>query len=199
MLKYSYIIKNYKNYAVASYRGYHYQTKIYNVDQLDKSIQSDFYKKLEEELAKSYENANQEPNLSRFINAYRRYGFKKHTLNPLGSVQHDKYLVELDPSKYGLNLSAKYDVKNLLYNQNFSENNSVISLADIENILKSTYSTNLTIEFEHILSEEEKFWIAKEFEQMHNVQLNNDSRVNILKLLLKSQVSGVFIAVSDCI
>ena len=81
--------------------------------------------------------------------------------------------------------SQIYSTTGLLFNSNTEESQS---LNDIENSLREIYSKNITIEFDHISNEEEKFWIAKEFEIMSNKQLESNSRVEILKLLLKSQV-----------
>ena len=167
-------------------RTYYFQTEIYNNEKVEsRRVNNQFNENLRKENEYFYEKAKQEPNLYRFIKAYRQYGFKIGEINPLKLENITNLPQELDPLQYGLDRSQIYSTTGLLFNSNTEESQS---LNDIENSLREIYSKNITIEFDHISNEEEKFWIAKEFEIMSNKQLESNSRVEILKLLLKSQV-----------
>lgn len=125
------------------------------------------------------------PNLYRYINAYHKYGFKLAKLDPLGLTNFDSHVDELDPAVYGLSGTAsKFNVDNLL----FKPDSSQLDVTEIEAYLKRHYSSNCAIEFDHLQNEEEKLWLAKEFEAVNSKTLENNVKLDLLKLLLKSQV-----------
>ena len=150
-------------------------------------------KALKDELTRSNALANEQPNLARFIGAWRRDGHKIAKLDPLNlsngeaTAAAENNLSELRPKTYGLSHQAHktYDNTGLLY----SSGQSVMSLAEIEAYLSHTYSANMAIEFDFIKSSEEKLWIAREFERMSRAQVADDVKVELLDLLIKSQVS----------
>ena len=188
MLRSSRVLKQQWNSLSSTFnRTYHYQTEIYNNDFIEsKRVNNQFYENLRKDTEDLYSKAKEEPNLYRFIKAYRQYGFKIGEVNPLRLEKISKLPLELDPAQYGLDSAAKYSTNGLLFGNN--NENELISLSDIENYLRDVYSKNLTIEFDHISNEEEKLWIAREFENMASEKLDNQTKVEVLKLLLKSQV-----------
>jgi probable 2-oxoglutarate dehydrogenase E1 component DHKTD1 len=190
MLRTSRILKQHMSSAGFTFqRTYHYQTEIYNNEFTEsKRLNDPLYENLRKENENLYEIAKQEPNLYRFIKAYRQYGFKIGDINPLKSEKVHNMPLELDPIRYGLDRSSQYSTNGLLSGGGFK------SLNEIESYLKDIYSKNITIEFDHILNEEEKLWISKEFEAVSNQQLDSKVKVNVLKLLLKSQAFDQFLA-----
>lgn len=123
------------------------------------------------------------PNLYRFINAYHKYGYKLARLDPLELTNLEDKMGELDPKNFGLD-EAKFNVDNLLH----SVAGQQLGLSEVESYLKQAYSSNWAIEFEHLQSEEEKLWLAKEFEQINAKKIDNAVKLDLVKLLLKSQV-----------
>jgi 2-oxoglutarate dehydrogenase complex dehydrogenase (E1) component-like enzyme len=170
-----------------SVRSYKYQTELYTKKFTTKDEQ------LLNDLRKVYTNRFQQPNLYRFVNAYQQYGFKQAKLDPLeldlsSSSSHRRLLDELDPSAYDLNdREALFPTEGILFTDKAKMN-----LNEIESYLKSKYSTNMAIEFDFIQDEEEKLWLAKEYENLFSSQIDSTSKVGMLKILLKSQVKFFF-------
>ena len=188
MLKCSNLIKNQLKYTLAR-RLFHYQNDIYINKEPILLTSNNNLNELKNEIEKSNENIIKEPNLYRYIKAYRQYGFKISKINPIETENCESVPLELDPKTYGLvDKSSKYSTNGLLFKTDLNESNSNNSLTEIEEYLRNTYSKNVTIEFEHIRNEEEKYWLAKRFEQMQQQSLESNVRVNILKLMAKSQV-----------
>jgi 2-oxoglutarate dehydrogenase complex dehydrogenase (E1) component-like enzyme len=176
--------------STISNRTYYYQTEIYNNEKVEsRRVNNQFFENLRKQNENLYEKAKQEPNLYRFIKAYHQYGFKIGEINPLKLETIKNLPQELDPLQYGLDRSQSYSTSGLLFNSNSEEPKS---LNEIEDTLRAIYSKNITIEFDHISNEEEKLWIAREFESMSNKSLESKTRIEILNLLLKSQVNKFF-------
>lgn len=127
----------------------------------------------------------EQSNLYRFIKAYHQHGHKQADINPLYS-RPETTLAELDPATYGLT-NDTYSTQGLLFVPR-----SNMNLNEVESYLKSVYSDKMSIEFEHILSEEEKLWISREFEQIQAKQLDKEIKLELAKLLLKSQTLDLF-------
>lgn len=127
-------------------------------------------------------------NLYRYINAYHKYGYQSARLDPLELENPRLHTLKnyLDPKEYGLDSSEKFKVDNLLFNTNSNQ----LDLAEIEKYLKSHYSSNCAIEFDYLKNEEEKLWINKEFELLASYTINKEVKLDLLKLLLKSQVEN---------
>ena len=164
-------------------RSYNYQTRIYTDLDLNKTTIN--LSEIQKELADCNQKALSQPNLYRFVRAYRQYGFKISKLNPLISKDEVNISVfpELDPKTYGLCSSSTYATDGLLHVD------SNMTLGQLEQYLRSAYSNNMCMEFEHIQSEEEKFWLSKEYEKMQMETLDVNTQVNLLKLMLKSEVN----------
>jgi 2-oxoglutarate dehydrogenase complex dehydrogenase (E1) component-like enzyme len=169
-----------------SFRKYNYQTEIYTGKfKLDHSLNET----LKSEINSQIHLKNEQPNLYRYIKAYHQYGHIHGQINPLEQVEQsntlESKLFELNPEYYGLkNDSTLYSTQGLL----FGASNNSMTLNEIEKYLQSVYSSNMTIEFDFISSEEEKHWLAKEFEAIQNQALDKKIKIDLLKLLLKSQV-----------
>lgn len=184
MLKISHFItKNLKNLQIKN--SYHYQNKIYKNPQVDLRP---LLSTIREKISETNEKILNQPNLYRFIEAYRRYGYLASQINPLNGQQFD-VTNELDPKKYGLSDNLSYSIDGLLH----LSNNQITSLQEVKDYLKNVYSSHMTIELDHITSEEEKYWLAREYEKLQQESLNHDTQLNIAKLLLKSEVFDHFL------
>lgn len=184
MLRSSHLYKNLSklSFTTTPSRSYKYQAEIY----------TNKFETSDDALKNDLKDANQhrvsQPNLYRFINAYHQYGFKKAKLDPLNQMNNqENYISELDPATYGLGKDAatSYPIQGLLFNSKCQE----MTVEQIDAYLTSTYSSNIAIEFEFLTSEEEKLWLAKEFELMQQETIENRIKIDLLKLLQKSQVN----------
>ncbi len=130
-----------------------------------------------------------QPNLYRYIDAYRQYGYKKSLIDPLNQNNPRISTAQLDPLRYGLDHSTQYEVNDLLFLLSNANGSSHWSVQQIESYLQDVYSKSCSIEFDYLRNEEEKYWIAREFEHMQQTTLDNQTRTGILKLMLKSEVN----------
>lgn len=169
---------------ISSYRCYNYQTQIYTT-QFEPTGKGSEAIKAELDSNIGHRNAN--PNLYRFVKAYHQSGHKRGDVNPLNVSGNKPDVFELTPEFYGLDkadTTTRYSTQGLL-----NSDAATMTLSEIENYLSCTFSEKMTIEFEHVQCELEKEWIAKEFEQMQATQVDLGDKIEILKLLLKSQVT----------
>ena len=167
-----------------AYRGYNYQTEIYtNKFQSDLELRES----LKNEIVSQGHLKNAQPNLYRFIEAYRQHGHRLGHINPLelaDTTNSGDKLFELNPAYYGLHKdSDTFATDGLLFNTGES-----MTIEQIEQYLQDMYASKMTIEFDFIKNEEEKHWIAKHFEAVQHASLETSDKCEILKLLLKSQV-----------
>jgi 2-oxoglutarate dehydrogenase complex dehydrogenase (E1) component-like enzyme len=165
-------------------RKYNYQKEIYT-NKFE--IRED--RDLKDQLAKINSHINAQPNLFRFVNSYRQNGFRVANLDPLNQEKQSVELQALDPKTYGLDLKDEklYDTTGIIFNSS----NQRMTIKQIEDYLKDTYSSNLTIEFDYIQNEEEKLWISKEFEKLKTLNLESKTKIELLKLLSKSEVKFI--------
>lgn len=167
----------------------------YQTDLFVKSYDEPPNEKLIRELDNVYARRAEQSNLYRFIDAYHEYGHLNAKINPLDDstnaniVNNSNHSLSklLDPANYGLtNNSHKYSTNGLLFSSN--QQQQQMTVEEIEQYLKNTYSAKLTMEFKHLTNEEEKLWLMKEFETLNHQQLETKTKINISKLLLRSQV-----------
>ena len=163
---------------------YHYQTELYTSKYQPEIVVNE---SLKNEIISINDLRIQNPNLYRFIKAYHQNGFKLGNIDPLGQQKvNEAAIFELSPEFYGLKKDESLHKINGLLHSGLDKQ---MTLEQIENYLKSTYASNMTIEFDFITNEEEKHWIAKEFELIQNSPIENNTKADLLKLLLKSQVN----------
>lgn len=162
-------------------KNYHYQTEFYTgkFDSVDENLANQL-------ITTNHSRSNQS-NLYRYIHAYRQYGYKISQVDPLDHQNNINKISELDPATYGLERnSTAYSVKDLIH---ASESRN-LTIDEIENYLKNIYSNKISIEFDFISSPEEKLWIEKKFEELLLKPIENKTRLNILDILIKSQVNN---------
>ncbi len=116
------------------------------------------------------------------IRAYRVRGHLIADLDPLGLEKRAEH-PELDPERYGFT-DADYDRDIMLdgwlgYDK--------LSLREILNILKQSYSNKFAVEYTHIQSLEKKEWIENRVEtSLGDPKLSADDKSNIYQLLLET-------------
>lgn len=166
--------------AASSVRSFNYQKEIYTRDVNAEPQNS------RQVPPQVIESRASQANLYRYINAYHKYGFRLAQLDPLGltNYAHVRAGNELDPAAYNLRVGEKFPVENLLFKPPAAQ----LDLTEIEAYLKQNYSSHSAIEFDHLQSEEEKLWLAQEFESINATPIETSVKIEILKLLLKSQV-----------
>ncbi len=172
--------KNFQKLTLSPRRDHSYQTSIYtaNFNSRDTILNS--------QLDKVKASRNAQPNVYRFVKAYQQSGHKQGQIDPLETFTDCVKPIELDLDYYGLSSNDErlFNTDGLLNLKKSQE----MSVTEIESYLKKTYSGNMTIEFDYINSEAEKMWISQEFEAMQMQEVDNNDKIEILKLLLKSQV-----------
>jgi 2-oxoglutarate dehydrogenase complex dehydrogenase (E1) component-like enzyme len=168
--------------AISPIRKHHYQSEIYTSRFEQPGDQT-----LKDELLRANALATEQPNLARFISAWRRDGHKIARLDPLKFDSNLAKLDDLRPENYGLSQKS-YDIAGLLHTPN-SSTVTQMTLEEIETYLSKTYSSHIAVEFDFIKSGEEKLWIAREFEHLSRAEVDENVKVELLDLLLKSQVS----------
>lgn len=167
-------------------RCFQYQNEIY-VSNFEPNRRD---KTMRNRLSQANESRSAQPNLYRFIRAYQENGFKMGRVNPLGN--HETKVDELELKNFGLNSngSQQFQVDNLL----FSTSKSSMTIDEIESYLREIYANKMTIEFDFIQNEEEKLWIATQFEKLQREPISATNQLESLKLMLKSQALDHFLA-----
>ncbi|MCB0719292.1 MAG: multifunctional oxoglutarate decarboxylase/oxoglutarate dehydrogenase thiamine pyrophosphate-binding subunit/dihydrolipoyllysine-residue succinyltransferase subunit [Bacteroidetes bacterium] len=112
------------------------------------------------------------------IRAYRVRGHLQSDINPLGTAW--EYHPELDPATYGLtiwDLDRKFDCGGLA-------GKSMLTLRQILDVLRGTYSRKVGIEYMHISDPVEKSWLQDRMEAEASGQvLSGDTKKRILAKL----------------
>ncbi|CAJ0581966.1 unnamed protein product, partial [Mesorhabditis spiculigera] len=114
------------------------------------------------------------------INAYRRYGYLRADLDPLGLAKR-KEVPELDPAVYGLAAEDDLPGKSLTLN-------------DLNAQLANIYCGPIACEFMHINSWEERQWFASAFEDSVASELQNGDRKKLAELMLRCENFDHFLA-----
>lgn len=163
-------------------RAFNYQKEIY-LNSYDSHLND---KSLKDQLTNVNRHRANEANLYRYINAYHKYGVRQAKLDPLNQqINRTNAIDELNPTSYGLvDDNGKHNVDGLLFNAQSSS----LTLKEISTYLNNYYANNISIEFDFLQNEDEKLWLNKEYERIVGQTLDNGTRLDILKLLLKSQV-----------
>lgn len=137
------------------------------------------------------DNRMKESNLYRMITAYREHGHKVAFTDPLATVQTDP-MPELDPSRYGLSNS---DDSIIQLDGLVGVEKSKESVQELIKFLRKAYCGPISVEFQHMSTEEEKEWFVQKFESMQEKwYLTPDKKRTLGKELLKSQAFDVFLA-----
>ena len=123
--------------------------------------------------------------ISGLISAFREHGHKRARIDLL-RLQQSAEVPELDPVLYGLNASQSHDVSGLLH-PNVARGGK-LSTDDVMRVLEEVYCGTTAVQFEHMETAEERDWFADRYESLRGERMSDARRVEVAKLMLRSQV-----------
>ncbi|XP_040582261.1 probable 2-oxoadipate dehydrogenase complex component E1 homolog [Lepeophtheirus salmonis] len=125
------------------------------------------------------------PNVYRFVDAFRKHGHRFASINPLEDPKSlDKSII--NPASYGLG-EGHYDVNGII-------EKSINSLKDIHQYLKNVYCGKIGIEVFSPESEYESIWFFKRYEQLMEEDMASNEKTKLAMELLKSELFDQFLA-----
>ncbi|KAN0028412.1 hypothetical protein ACTFIV_010256 [Dictyostelium citrinum] len=123
--------------------------------------------------------------VTRLIDGYRSHGHLAANIDPLARMERIRSQL-LDIGRYNLvkgqNIPSTID----LINQDLT------NLDQVVNFLENAYCNDVTAQFDHIESIEEKAWLYEKFEQLQHQTPTKAEKINILKNLIKSEIFDQF-------
>ena len=86
-----------------------------------------------------------QPNLHRFVDAYRRHGHKIANTNPVKPPCEEIPDI-LQPSHYMLDSSIEYSMKGVLFSENLNVSDSTSTVQDLAKVLQKTYCDSIALD-----------------------------------------------------
>lgn len=129
-------------------------------------------------------------NFFRLVTAFREHAHKEANIDPVSFVTKQESLPELNPENYGLTLTDRVSLENLLIT-----NKSDVTIAEAIETLRHIYCGNIGVEFTHLETEEEREWFAENYEKFQQEAVSEETRRVIAEDMLKSQAFDNFLAV----
>jgi len=172
---------------IASARLYHSKTGVYGYnaplhDQTKERLAS--VEGLDEEIEARRAN----PNLYRYVEAYRLHGHKSSHINPTKPPSGD--LPILDPDRYGLGTDA-LSTRGILYGH---AGDAKMTPDEITSYLKKVYCNTMALDLLCVENEAEAKWLCERYEELHSEELSEVERKALAKEMLKSQNFDHFLA-----
>jgi len=134
-----------------------------------------------------------ENNLKGYINFVRKNAHKYANLDPLNINTFQKANTLL-PHYWGLSEIEKIEDfpldESATFTKEIAENLNTIQ--DLEQFLNKNYLSKVSVEFEHIDNEEEKFWLYENYENQMGKEITNLELQNAFKLLYPAMVINYF-------
>eukprot|EP01132_Coremiostelium_polycephalum_P005907 gene5907-7356_t len=137
----------------------------------------------------SSSSGNTTTNIARLVNGYRVHGHLSANIDPLAITERLRSPL-LNPEIYGLDPKDSAPTINTKGLVNTPSEKA--SVSQIVEYLERVYCGDITAQFDHIESPQEKEWLYEHFEQIQNESLAPQKRVEILKNLVKSEVFDHF-------
>ncbi|XP_055851943.1 probable 2-oxoglutarate dehydrogenase E1 component DHKTD1 homolog, mitochondrial isoform X2 [Episyrphus balteatus] len=138
------------------------------------------------------QSRNSQPNVFRWVEAYRKHGHKLASINPVAFKPNSSSFDELTPEYYGLRSDDRITPRGIL---NVSDIESTTTVGEIQKILNDIYcNAGASVEFAYIENQEEREWLAENFEKLRKQNVSTDGRRKIAELLIKSQAWDNFLA-----
>ncbi|XP_059162546.1 2-oxoadipate dehydrogenase complex component E1-like [Physella acuta] len=128
-------------------------------------------------------------NVVQLIDAYRRFGHLKASLDPLG-LQRLRSLPELNFKQYGL---TEKDGSKIWTNGLVAGENQQTSVSELIQQLEKLYCGSIAAEFEHLPTQEERLWFAEKFETREQIDISDSRKVELAKLLLRCEAFDHFV------
>ena len=129
-------------------------------------------------------------NIVRLVDAYRRYGHQNASLDPL-QLQEKNFVPELNLKHFGVRAQSSDVIKTAGIVDGLGDE---VVISDLISQLEGLYCDSIGAEFQHLNSEEERVWFAKQFEVRRQTQLSDSKKVDLAKLLLRCQAFDHFVA-----
>lgn len=142
------------------------------------------------------QSRNSQPNVFRWVEAYRKHGHKLASINPVSLESNLSSIDELDPKYYGLTSDDKLTPRGILNVSNVNDNgNDSTTVAELQRLLNDIYcNSGASVEFAYIENLEEREWLAENFEKLQKQSLTAVEQRKIAELLIKSQAWDNFLA-----
>lgn len=134
---------------------------------------------------------NSQPNVFRWVEAYRKHGHKLASINPVSLKSNSSLIDELTPEYYGLRSDDTIRPQGIL---NVSEIDST-TVVELQKLLNDIYcNSKASVEFAYIENQEEHEWLAENFEKLRKQSLSTNEKRKIAELLIKCQAWDNFLA-----
>ncbi|KAJ8962790.1 hypothetical protein NQ318_001189 [Aromia moschata] len=139
-----------------------------------------------EEVLKS---RHKESNFYRLVTAYRQHAHRCAQVNPVAAKKKFSIIPELEIKRYGFSENDKIQFKGII---NFPKDEGTIGEA--VDFLHEVYSKNVAAEFLYLENDEEIEWLSKELEELPYRPLSENTKLDLVMELLKSQCFDNFLA-----
>ena len=161
------------------------------IDVSHKSIEEQFRnKKFTKETKVEISDHSKASDVQNLINAYRRRGHQVANIDPLGM----RLKKEVPDLELGFHNLSEGDLKSSFSISNF-QNSKELSLKDIINSLKQTYTASLGYEFMHIMDSRIRRWFRDKIEGKPTpYSFKTEEQEHILKRLVDSEGLEKFLA-----
>ncbi|XP_076267795.1 putative 2-oxoadipate dehydrogenase complex component E1 homolog [Rhynchophorus ferrugineus] len=131
-------------------------------------------------------------NLYRLVEAYRKYGHRYSSVDPVSFAKFTSNDEELDVRRYGF--ENTHEIIDSLDGIVVGIPSSKVALGDVIDYLNKVYCTYIAAEFDYLESEEEREWFADQLESLANSTIDIPTKRTILTLLIQSEAFDNFLA-----
>lgn len=134
----------------------------------------------------------QKSNAYRWVESYRNHAHRVAAINPVPFIEStDDGSHLLDYTRYGLSSADRVNPLGIVSS---SDPSSALAVEQLEQLLQQIYCGTSSIELAYIENEQEREWLAENYEQLFHTNLNASDKKDIAELLLKSQAFDNFLA-----
>ena len=134
-----------------------------------------------------------QPNLHRFVDAYRRHGHKIANTNPVKPPCEEIPDI-LQPSHYMLDSSIEYNMKGVLFSENLNVSDSTSTVQDLAKVLQKTYCDSIALDTTCVDNQTEQDWLYQKFENLNEAKLSTEDKKSLATEMIKSQNFDNFLA-----
>lgn len=175
-------------------RLYHCKTSVYG---FNASLQKRRAEEVLDPKSHGFEELPQQraaqPNLHRFVDAYRRHGHKIANTNPVKPPCEEIPDI-LQPSHYMLDSSIEYNMKGVLFSENLNVSDSTSTVHDLAKVLQKTYCDSIALDTTCVDNQTEQDWLYQKFENLNEAKLSTEDKKSLAAEMIKSQNFDNFLA-----
>lgn len=133
----------------------------------------------------------QKSNVYRWVEAYRNYAHRIAAVDPVDFKETSSSTSpELNFLRYGLSARDRVNLFGIVNSSTGTE----LTISQLESLLKQFYCGSSSIELAFIENEQEREWLAENYERSFESDLLSTDKKEIAELLLKSQAFDNFLA-----